>query len=44
MTTDEVRRLLGDPQAEIVFAGKTQWTYPALTVVFVGGKVSDVKF
>jgi Zn-dependent protease with chaperone function len=43
MTADEVRRLLGDPQAEVVFAGKTQWTYPALTVVFVGGKVSDVK-
>jgi Zn-dependent protease with chaperone function len=44
MTADEVRGLLGDPQAEVVFAGKTQWTYPALTVVFVGGKVTDVKF
>jgi Zn-dependent protease with chaperone function len=44
MTADEVRQLLGDPQAEVVFAGKTQWTYPALTVVFVGGKVTDVKF
>ena len=44
MAEDEVRRLLGDPQAEVVFAGKTQWTYPALTVVFVNGKVTDVKF
>jgi Zn-dependent protease with chaperone function len=44
MTADEVRRLLGDPQAEVVFAGKTQWTYPSLTVVFVGGKVTDVRF
>jgi Zn-dependent protease with chaperone function len=44
MTADEVRRLLGDPQAEVVFAGKTQWTYPALTVVFANGKVTDVRF
>jgi Zn-dependent protease with chaperone function len=44
MTADEVRRLLGDPQAEVAFAGKTQWTYPALTVVFANGKVTDVRF
>jgi predicted Zn-dependent protease len=44
MTADEVRRALGDPDAEVVFGGKTQWTYPALTVVFVAGKVTDVKF
>jgi Zn-dependent protease with chaperone function len=44
MTTAEVRAALGDPEAEVVFGGKTQWTYPALTVVFVGGKVTDVKF
>jgi Zn-dependent protease with chaperone function len=44
MTTDEVRRLLGNPQAEVVFAGKTQWSYPALTVVFVNGRVTDVRF
>ena len=44
MTTDEVRRALGDPDAEIVFGGKTQWSYPGLTVVFVNGKVADVKF
>ena len=39
MTADEVRRILGDPQAEMVFGEKTRWTYPALTVVFVNGKV-----
>jgi outer membrane protein assembly factor BamE (lipoprotein component of BamABCDE complex) len=44
MTAQEVRKLLGDPQAEMVFGEKTRWTYPALTVVFVGGKVTDVKF
>ncbi len=44
MTTNEVRRLLGDPQDEMVFGEKTRWTYPALTVVFLNGKVADVKF
>jgi hypothetical protein len=44
MTTTEVRAALGDPEAEVVFGGKTQWTYPALTVVFVDGKVTDVRF
>ena len=32
------------PQAEVVFGTKVRWTYPDLTVVFVGGKVTDVKF
>ena len=44
MTTDEVRRALGDPDAEVVFGGKTQWSYPGLTVVFVNDKVTDVRF
>jgi predicted Zn-dependent protease len=44
MTTAEVRAALGDPDAEVVFGGKTQWSYPGLTVVFVNGKVADVKF
>jgi hypothetical protein len=44
MTADQVRAALGDPEAEVVFGGKTQWTYPSLTVVFVNGKVTDVKF
>ena len=44
MSADEVRKILGDPQAEMVFGEKTRWTYPALTVVFANGKVADVKF
>ena len=44
MTTAEVRAALGDPDAEVVFGGKTQWSYTGLTVVFVNGKVTDVKF
>jgi Zn-dependent protease with chaperone function len=44
MTAAEVRAALGEPQAEVVFGGRTQWTYPGLTVVFVSGKVTDVKF
>ncbi len=44
MTTGEVRSALGDPDAEVVFGGKTQWSYPGLTVVFVNGKVTDVRF
>jgi Zn-dependent protease with chaperone function len=44
MTAAEVRAALGEPQAEVVFGGKTQWTYPGLTVVFASGKVTDVKF
>lgn len=44
MTIEEVRRALGDPDAEVVFGEKTRWTYPDLTVVFANGKVTDVKF
>jgi hypothetical protein len=44
MTADEVRKLLGDPQAEMVFGEKTRWTYRSLTVVFVNRKVTDVQF
>ena len=44
MSADEVRKILGDPQAEMVFGEKTRWTYPALTVIFANGKVADVKF
>jgi Zn-dependent protease with chaperone function len=44
MTADEVRRLLGDPQGEVVFGEKTRWTYPGMTVVFAKGKVTDVQF
>jgi len=44
MTTDEVREALGNPDAEVVLGGKTQWTYPDFTVVFASGKVTDVRF
>src|SRR5262245_12844497 len=42
MTADDVRRLLGEPQGEVVFGEKTRWTYPGMTVVFAKGKVTDV--
>jgi Zn-dependent protease with chaperone function len=44
MTADEVRKALGEPQAEVVFGAKTRWTYPGLAVVFLKGKVTDVEF
>jgi len=44
MTPDEVRKVLGAPQKEVVFGEKTGWSYPNLTVVFQRGKVVDVKF
>jgi Zn-dependent protease with chaperone function len=44
MTADEVRRALGEPEAEVVFGDRTRWSYPAMTVVFVKGRVVDVQF
>jgi Zn-dependent protease with chaperone function len=44
MAAEEVRKLLGDPQAEMVFGEKTRWSYRSLTVVFVNRKVTDVQF
>ncbi len=44
MSGDEVRKALGDPQAEVVFGDKTRWSYPDLTIVFEKGRVADVKF
>jgi membrane protease subunit (stomatin/prohibitin family) len=44
MSFDEVRATFGDPQGEVVFGDKARWTYADLTVLFEGGKVSDVKF
>jgi Zn-dependent protease with chaperone function len=44
MTADDVRKALGEPQGEVVFGEKIRWTYPGLTVVFVKGKVADVRF
>ena len=44
MTSDEVRRLLGDPDAEVVFGDKTRWSYPGMSVVFANGKVTELPF
>jgi len=44
MTPAEVEAMLGRPEAEIAFGGKTQWTYSSVSVVFQGGRVSDVRF
>ena len=44
MTSEEVRRQLGDPPGEVVFGEKTRWTYPGMTVIFARGKVTDVQF
>jgi Zn-dependent protease with chaperone function len=44
MTSDEVRRALGEPEAEVVFGEKTRWSYPGMTVVFTRGRVTDVQF
>jgi hypothetical protein len=44
MTPEEVRGALGNPQNEVVFGGRTKWSYPDLTVIFENGKVREVKF
>jgi Zn-dependent protease with chaperone function len=44
MSSADVRRALGEPQAEVVFGTKVRWTYPDLTVVFEADKVVDVRF
>jgi len=44
MSFDEVRAIFGDPQGEVAFGDKARWTYADITVVFDGGKVTDVKF
>jgi Zn-dependent protease with chaperone function len=44
MTSGEVRGLLGEPEAEMVFGEKTRWSYPGMTVVFQKGRVADVQF
>jgi Zn-dependent protease with chaperone function len=44
MSSDEVRRVLGEPQAEVVFGTKTRWTYPDVTIVFEADRIVDVRF
>jgi Zn-dependent protease with chaperone function len=44
MSAAEVRAMLGKPKEEVVFGAKSSWTYPAFTVIFEGGRVTEVKF
>ena len=43
MTTAEVRALLGKATQEVSFGARSSWTYPAFTVVFEHGRVTEVK-
>lgn len=40
----QVLDLLGAPEKEVVFGGRTHWTYPGGAVVFERGRVSEVRF
>jgi Zn-dependent protease with chaperone function len=44
MTTAEVRALLGKATQEVSFGARASWIYPAYTVVFENGRVTEVKF
>jgi hypothetical protein len=44
MTPLEVLEVLGKPEKEVSFEGRTRWTYPDLTVLFENGRVKEVKF
>jgi hypothetical protein len=44
MTTAEVRALLGKATQEVSFGARSSWAYPAFTVVFENGRVTEVKF
>ena len=44
MTPAEVRALLGKATQEVSFGVRSSWTYPAFTVVFENGRVTEVKF
>jgi hypothetical protein len=44
MTMDEVRGMMGNPGNEVVFGPKARWSYADITIIFDGGKVSEVKF
>jgi Zn-dependent protease with chaperone function len=43
MTFEEVRRLLGSPDDQVVFKSKEMWSYPELTVVFADGRVEKIR-
>ncbi len=44
MTSLEVIELLGKPQKEVSFETTSRWTYPDMTVIFVNGRVKEVRF
>jgi hypothetical protein len=44
MTSLEVIELLGKPQKEVAFEGTSRWAYADLTVIFVNGRVKEVRF
>jgi Zn-dependent protease with chaperone function len=44
MSTEEVRKLLGAPKEQLSFGAQTKWVYPALSVIFEGGRVKEVRF
>jgi hypothetical protein len=44
MSMLEVIDVLGRPQKEVSFETTTRWTYPDLVVIFVNGRVKEVKF
>ncbi|AXC12040.1 hypothetical protein ACPOL_2727 [Acidisarcina polymorpha] len=43
MTTDEVKKSLGDPPKAIDLGAKQVFVYPDMKVIFANGKVSDVQ-
>jgi Zn-dependent protease with chaperone function len=44
MTPDQVRAILGRPGDLVSFGRRARWVYPDRTVVFEGGRVTDVRF
>ena len=44
MSAEDVRERLGPPDRQINFGGRMHWTYPAGSIVFERGKVTEVRF
>ena len=44
MAPEDVRAVLGDPGDQLSFGRKSRWVYQDMTVVFEGGRVTDVRF
>jgi hypothetical protein len=43
MSPDEVRRVLGPADSELVFGDQVRWAYPDRTVIFEGGRVVEIR-